>query len=768
MKKLLFFLFFLLMATSTALADSYFYIEPFSVEYSQIGTRIKIPFMAHFEGRVDSWQVKIELPEGLTYKAKKAGADMKGIPYMDQFEENVTLDALLNLHTETDGNGVVVTGVTSTSQVGYWYNNGVFEPYGSVKWDAGDYYEMFVLTLEVEGELFNESGVDDITLKTTTYSGSDARGGTVADIGEAGQEYTTTAVVEHMIEGPCPGIYFELQDEGVMIHVDYDGILYYMIYINGEEVEESSIDWGTPFEYFVPSEYDEEKIIEICAFSDYPGYYSPSVQVCESCVLPAKERPTTPAPEITFTYENNGVLIDIAGEGVLTGQIIINGEVAADFSRNDLVEYYFEQIYDYEQEIVVTAQARIPDWLPSDEVSSVFMLPAMERPLTPTPVISWDVSDYAVTIQVNGEGDLSLYIDYELVAEGSDPLCFIVPRGEEYRAIEVMALAQLPDYIISEPAIYTIEIPPHDPYPSYPHPRIEYEITDNELIITGHCSDDTHSGYYLTLYVDGVEVATGYDPLVYTIPRGDVDVTVEVELMAIIFVPETDNVTILIPARVRVYDFEEDGIYYKITGDGKVSVTYESTAYNSYSGNVVIPATVTHDGVTYKVTSINDGAFMSCTGLTSVTIGSNVTIIGESAFEGCTGLTSVVLGDYVISVGGRAFYGCTSLTKVTIGSGLRAFGSQAFAECMALTSVFCKPALPPVMTSAACFECYSTATLTVHPAVIDSYRADLIWGQFGTIVESEAVNPAPGDANGDGSVSIADITALIDMLLANP
>ena len=37
------------------------------------------------------------------------------------------------------------------------------------------------------------------------------------------------------------------------------------------------------------------------------------------------------------------------------------------------------------------------------------------------------------------------------------------------------------------------------------------------------------------------------------------------------------------------------------------------------TGDLVIPSTVTHDGVTYNVTSIGEGAFYGCTGMTSIT-----------------------------------------------------------------------------------------------------------------------------------------------------
>ena len=135
-----------------------------------------------------------------------------------------------------------------------------------------------------------------------------------------------------------------------------------------------------------------------------------------------------------------------------------------------------------------------------------------------------------------------------------------------------------------------------------------------------------------------------------------------------------------------------DGIWYNFNSTNNTAeVTYQgssSTTYsNEYAGVVTIPASVTYSGTTYSVTSIGEGAFYGCSGLTSVTIPNSVTSIGSQAFYGCSCLTSVTIGNSVTSIGNNAFGYCSGLTSVTIGNGVTSIGSGAFYNCSGLTKV---------------------------------------------------------------------------------
>ena len=96
----------------------------------------------------------------------------------------------------------------------------------------------------------------------------------------------------------------------------------------------------------------------------------------------------------------------------------------------------------------------------------------------------------------------------------------------------------------------------------------------------------------------------------------------------------------LLPMVASAYDVEIDeidGICYNFS-ENKAEVTSGGA---KYSGDVVIPSSVTYNGTTYTVTSIGEEAFVDCEALTSVTIPEGVTNIAKDAFQNCFSLTDV-------------------------------------------------------------------------------------------------------------------------------
>ena len=231
--------------------------------------------------------------------------------------------------------------------------------------------------------------------------------------------------------------------------------------------------------------------------------------------------------------------------------------------------------------------------------------------------------------------------------------------------------------------------------------------------------------------------------------------------------------------------FTIDDIEYNLNG---TNLTAEVISSN-YSGDIVIPSSVTYESITYSVTSIGDGAFFNCTSLTMVTIPESVISIGldafyncpnltavhisnitawcaiefgnslanplcyakhlylngaevtelvvpdgvlsicQYAFNNCYSLTLVAIPNSVTSIGKEAFYQCTGLTNITIGNSVTSIGDYAFSGCSGLKAIYNFANMPPEISDKV-FNGTYTSILYVPDESVETYANALWWDEF--------------------------------------
>ena len=204
---------------------------------------------------------------------------------------------------------------------------------------------------------------------------------------------------------------------------------------------------------------------------------------------------------------------------------------------------------------------------------------------------------------------------------------------------------------------------------------------------------------------------------------------------------------------------------YSAHKDGTVQIN----GYRGSAENLTIPSEI--DGHTVK--GIGSKAFYGNTSLTSVTIPDSVTYIGEYAFADCKNLKSVTIPNTVQYIWDYAFAGCKNLKSVTIPDSVIYIGGYAFADCTNLKSVTIPASVQDIYEKAFGYI-YNEDSWEYEK--VDGFT---IYGYDGTRAEEYAVFyyitfislgdvPAPtlGDVNGDGSISIDDVTD-IQKYLAN-
>ena len=132
--------------------------------------------------------------------------------------------------------------------------------------------------------------------------------------------------------------------------------------------------------------------------------------------------------------------------------------------------------------------------------------------------------------------------------------------------------------------------------------------------------------------------------------------------------PSTPETPKKVPAKGSVHKDAKGVLVYKVTkSDAKNGTVTVSKLLNKKVFKVTIPATVTIDGYTFKVTAISDKVFKKAASLKRVVIGANVKTIGKNSFSQCKKLAAITFkGTNAPKIGKNAFQSVKSKVKVTV------------------------------------------------------------------------------------------------------
>lgn len=159
------------------------------------------------------------------------------------------------------------------------------------------------------------------------------------------------------------------------------------------------------------------------------------------------------------------------------------------------------------------------------------------------------------------------------------------------------------------------------------------------------------------------------------------------------------------------------GIWYNIvTKAERAEVTKPDVGI--YSGTAIkIPSTIVYEGVTCKVTAIEEQAFQYAE-VASVTIPNSVTRIDGLAFQYCD-IKSIIIPNSVTEIGSYAFKG-SALSSVTLSQNLRKIETGLFKDCNNLKSITIPNSVTLIESNA--FEgCGSLTSVTLNNG-LDSIR----------------------------------------------
>lgn len=226
-----------------------------------------------------------------------------------------------------------------------------------------------------------------------------------------------------------------------------------------------------------------------------------------------------------------------------------------------------------------------------------------------------------------------------------------------------------------------------------------------------------------------------------------------------------------------------EGIYYSFY-DGEAIVTAPRTRGEGYSGNIMIPSTVEHNGQIYPVSIIGEEAFKECQ-LGNITIGENVRVIEQEAFSYCQ------VNDFKFANNSRlnevcygVFMGAV-IPKLVLPMGLEKVHELAFNGAIDVLDLpssikkvpsgsLCSYTLKdlyvhwenedelPFYDESTIRSDVSDVTLHVPTNCVNLYRSHRLWGQFGTITDNQTGVQIVNEDDDNIVISVKDGDVVID------
>lgn len=173
-----------------------------------------------------------------------------------------------------------------------------------------------------------------------------------------------------------------------------------------------------------------------------------------------------------------------------------------------------------------------------------------------------------------------------------------------------------------------------------------------------------------------------------------------------------------------------DGLWWKVSGPDTVLLLPENNKTQNYSGSysamaeIVVPATVSYEGKTYRVTAIAAEAFYFNMKTTSITLPEGLETIGGSAFFFASGIKTLHIPDSVKTIGAMAF-NYVSNAALNIPASIEFIGDSAFSGSGVVGGDF--PESLNYIGEKAFLNCTGLTTISL-PTSVENYGANIFYG----------------------------------------